>query len=208
MTNEKSPKTIIARRRIWATRIFCMGIVGLFLLSCSAWHTGNGTLPHVLSPLGVVLATLGCLGRIWCSSYAAGNKNALLMTLGPYSLTRNPLYFFSFIGGIGIAITTETLTIPLLFAAWFFWYYRAVIAGEEGCLRSAFGKQYDDYLARVPRFFPRWNGFEEPERWPISPHSFRRSLAEVGWFVVAAVVLHAIHDLRSAFGHPSLLPLP
>lgn len=199
---------VTSRRRIWVTRIFCVGIVALFLLSRSVWHDWGSTLPHVLWPLGLMLATVGTLGRIWCSSYAAGNKNALLVTAGPYSLTRNPLYFFSLIGGLGIAMTTETLAIPLIFTAWFAWYYRAVVGGEEGYLRSAFGQQYDDYVTRVPRFFPRWNGFDEPDRWRISPRSFRRSLTEVGWFVIAAVLLHAIHDLRSALGDPSLFPLP
>lgn len=195
------------RRRIRDTRIFCVGLVALFLVSRSAWHDWGGMLPHALSPLGLVLATIGALGRVWCSSYAAGNKNAVLLTAGPYSLTRNPLYLFSFIGGIGIAMTTETLTIPLLFAAWFAWYYRDVIASEERHLRAAFGQRYTDYHDRVPRFFPRRAGFSEPERWQISPNSFRRSLTEVVWFVIAAAPLHAIHDLRNTLGDPSLFRL-
>lgn len=122
---------IAPRQRIQTTRMFCVVIVALFLFSTSAWHGTQVRLLHVLTPLGIVLAVVGALGRLWCSSYAAGNKNDFLLTAGPYSVTRNPLYFFSYLGGLGIAITTETFTIPLLFTAWFAWYYRDVIRGEN-----------------------------------------------------------------------------
>lgn len=132
---------------------------------------------------------------------------AVLMTVGPYSLSRSPLYGFSLLGGLGIAITTETLTIPLLFAAWFAWYYRDVIAGEEQHLRKVYGARYDDYVARVPRFWPRRSGWAEPARWEIARVCFRRCLSEVVWFVVTAVVLHALHDMRGALTLPSLFAL-
>lgn len=195
------------QRRIQATRFVCIGIVALFLISRSAWHDIGGVIPHLLTPLGILLASAGALGRLWCSSYAAGNKNAVLMTVGPYSLSRNPLYGFSLLGGLGIAITTETVTIPLLFSAWFAWYYRDVIAGEEQRLRALHSARYDDYAVRVPRFWPRRSGWTEPTRWEIAPGCFRRSLTEVVWFVVAAVVLHALHDVRGALALPSLFAL-
>lgn len=198
---------IPARRRIWMTRGFSAGIIVLFLFSRSAWDEVGVPLPHLLTPLGILLAAVGALGRLWCSSYAAGNKNSRLIVAGPYSLTRNPLYFFTFIGGVGISITTETLLIPILFIAWFFYYYHGVIAGEEQRLRLAFGDEFDAYAARVPRFIPRLAGFVEPSRWDLCPGSFRRSLTEVVWFVVAAVVLHALHDLRGTIAMPSLFRL-
>ncbi len=198
---------VTPQRRIQVTRLVCAGIVALFLVSRSAWHDIGSAIAHLLTPLGILLASAGALGRLWCSSYAAGNKNAVLMTVGPYSLSRNPLYGFSLLGGLGIAITTETVTIPLLFAAWFAWYYRNVIASEERHLRAAYGARYEDYAARVPRFWPRRSGWSEPARWEIAPGCFRRSLSEVVWFVVAAVGLHALHDFRGALALPSLFAL-
>ncbi len=37
--------------------------------------------------------------------------------------------------------------------------------------------------------------------------SFRRSLTEVVWFVVAALLLHELHDARGAVALPSLFAL-
>lgn len=195
------------RRRLWASRGVSVLLVGLFLSSRSGWHEIGGLLPHILTPLGIVLAAIGALGRLWCSSYAAGNKNKLLLVVGPYSLTRNPLYLFSFIGGLGIAITTETLVIPLAFTVWFIAYYRGVVAGEERHLRDVYGSSFDEYRVAVPRFLPSHAGFNEPSRWDMSPPSFRRTLTQVIWFVIAAIVVHAVHDLRMAFAMPALFTL-
>ncbi|MFA5937756.1 MAG: isoprenylcysteine carboxylmethyltransferase family protein [Sinimarinibacterium sp.] len=195
------------RRRIRVTRLLCVSLVTLVLVSRPAWHDLGALAVHLVTPLGILLASIGALGRLWCSSYAAGNKNAVLMTAGPYSLARHPLYVFSLIGGLGIAITTETVSIPLIFIAWFAYYYRGVIAGEERQLRAAYGALFEDYAARVPRFWPGTSGWTEPARWEIAPANFRRSLAEVVWFVVAALLLHELHDARDAVALPSLFAL-
>lgn len=195
------------RRRLWASRGVSVLLVGLFLASRSGWHDLGGLLTHILTPLGIVLAAVGALGRLWCSSYAAGNKNTCLLVVGPYSLTRNPLYLFSFIGGLGVAITTETLVIPLAFTVWFIVYYRGVVAGEERYLRDVYGSRFDEYRVEVPRFLPRCTGFNEPSRWDMSPPAYRRTLTQVIWFVIAAIVIHAIHDLRMALGAPALFTL-
>lgn len=179
----------------------------LFLVSRSGWDDINVMATHIVVPIGVVLALIGALGRVWCSSYAAGNKNAVLLREGPYSITRNPLYFFSFIGGLGIVITTETITIPVLFSVCFALHYRKVIASEERYLEKRYGRRYAEYCALVPRFWPYWSGLTEPAQWTLHPRAFRRSVSEVMWFVVAAVTIHALHDLRDVISLPSAFTL-
>lgn len=187
-----------AIHRKFVTLLFCASVAVLFVVSGSAWHHMSGPIAHLVTPLGIFIAAIGAFGRLWCSSYIGGNKNSCLVTVGPYSLTRNPLYLFSFIGGLGVAITTETLTIPIVFALWFVVYHRRVIAGEEALLQSRYGRDFEAYSRRVPRFWPKFAGYVEPERWELGPPAVRRSLTEVVWFVAMAVVLHVVHDLRSA----------
>ena len=51
---------------------------------------------------GFLLMMAGMFFRAWSSGYI--NKDKELATEGPYSLTRNPLYFGSLILGSGIAV--------------------------------------------------------------------------------------------------------
>ena len=41
--------------------------------------------------------------------YVGGRKNAELVTTGPYSMMRNPLYFFSLLGVAGVGAQTGSV---------------------------------------------------------------------------------------------------
>ena len=78
-----------------------------------------------------------------------------LVTTGPYSVVRNPIY----LGMFGMLLATG-----LVFSRW--WNFLGAILfflignkirirAEEKLLRETFGPQFDDYAGRVPAFFPR-----------------------------------------------------
>lgn len=184
--------------RILISRIFVAGMIGIWAMSSPAWHDLSRPLAHAVAALGIALATMGAFGRMWCSSYIAGNKGNRLVTTGPYSLCRNPLYFFTFVGGVGVTLTTETGTLPALFIAAFWLFYPGVIRAEEHSLQLLHGDAFEDYRGRVPGFWPAFSAFQESERYEISPAPFRRSLCEVGWFIAAALTIHFADDLRTA----------
>ena len=80
--------------------VLCLGV----LVSVPA---GFRTAPYeALELFGVALLAVAAMGRIWCLIYIAGRKNKELCQLGPYSLCRNPLYLFSFVGVIGFFFET------------------------------------------------------------------------------------------------------
>jgi hypothetical protein len=120
------------------------------------------------------------------------------VTVGPYSITRNPLYLFSFIGFVGVGLATETLTLTIVMVAFFAALYPFIIRREEVLLHKRFGKPFADYCVRVPRFLPRFSRYVEPPTWSVDTQRFRRSMLEVIWFVwlVALIELvEAIHEL-------------
>jgi len=184
---------LFSQHRITVSRVFGIAFVVALLATGSVWQ---GTL--VGRGMFIVLAAIGMVGRIWCLTYSSGYKSSELVTQGPYSVCRNPLYFFSFIGLIGIGLATETITLTLFLIAFFVLVYPAVIAGEEEFLRGKFGQVYVDYCNRTPRFFPRRDLFVEPESYTVQPRTLRRSLGGVIWFIGLPVVIQILVNLRAA----------
>ncbi len=99
---------------------------------------------------------IGLVGLV-LRAYAAGflHKQEILTTTGPYSYTRNPLYFGSSLLTLGAAVATRSWIGGVLLLIYFSLVYSFVMRREEGELRRKHGAAFDAYAASVPLFFPR-----------------------------------------------------
>lgn len=189
----------IERWRIPVGQAYVALLIVLVLFSRSRWSERAPVVAMALFAAGVVLVAVGTLGRTWCSMYIAGYKGRVLVTEGPYSVCRNPLYFFSMLGGIGLGLTARNVTVPLIFLGGFGLYYSLVIRREERALRQAFGRGFDEYERATPRFLPRFSLLREPREYVVDPRVFRAHLLSAVWFVwliALAAVVEALHDAR------------
>jgi protein-S-isoprenylcysteine O-methyltransferase Ste14 len=195
--------SFFASHRIGMSRLFGLAAALVLPVSDSAW---TGTfMDAVLFMIGVVLAGAATVGRLWCSLYIAGYKDWTLITAGPYSVSRNPLYFFSALGAVGVGFATETITFAALFALGFWLFYPAVIDAEERKLVELHGTRFAEYCRRVPRFFPKWQLLVEPETYAVRPERFRRHLFDALWFVWALGLLEVLEALHKYRLLPTLL---
>ena len=78
----------------------------------------------------------------------------VLITDGIYAYLRHPRYVQVLLGLAAVALFTNYLTVYIIAAAYLPIMYLVVLL-EERELRDRFGRQYQDYANRVPRFFPR-----------------------------------------------------
>jgi len=138
--------------------------------------------------LGFALLIVAALGRVWCLSYISGVKNDVLVAEGPYSVVRNPLYVFNFIGAVGFGLAVENPVLAALLAVAFAVFYPSVIRQEEETLTQAFGERFARYCGATPRWIPRWSNFHEPESWSINPRRFRAGLLDAMWFLWAFLI--------------------
>jgi protein-S-isoprenylcysteine O-methyltransferase Ste14 len=187
------------RTRLLVSRLFGVTILFMLAFGTSYW-TMDPMLDEVLFLAGVLLAVVGFCGRLWCHSYIAGRKKKVLVMEGPYSLCRHPLYFFSFVGGIGLGLCTETFSAALLFALAFAMYYPQAIRGEETFLSDNF-PEYEEYRQRVPLFFPSWSNFVEGEG-SVSVCAFRREIVAAGGFLLCIGIFEMVETLH----HANILP--
>lgn len=178
------------------SRVLGVLLFALLAVSSGRWHEQSLLFEHLLWVSGWIAVGIGALGRIWCSTYISGFKNTLLVTEGPYSISRNPLYLFSFIAGLGVMLLTETLLFPVLFALFYLLYYRGVIRQEEAYLVQHHQVQFQQYVQQVPRFFPKLGLYHEPASYVVSPPHIRRFLGQVIWFFWIAAIIQMMEELR------------
>lgn len=110
--------------------------------------------PTLLSlTIGGTIALIGLLTRAWAAGHI--RKFEKLATAGPYSLTRNPLYFGSFLLAAGFAVAAGIWWLAAIVAVLYLSIYYPVMRVEEGDLRTKFGGEFEEFSAHVPLFFPR-----------------------------------------------------
>lgn len=187
-----------SRLRLRLTRILAICILITFGVGAAYWTAGHPLIEKSLFIVGIALASFGAAGRAWATSYISGHKLKQLVTTGPYSLCRNPLYFFSMLLGIGFGFCTETFTMPLLIATVLTLLYYFQIKREEHQLLHAFGNQYESYLTLVPRFFPSYQHYTEPEEITVSPRLLKRGLFGIAFLLILIGALELLKGLHQS----------
>lgn len=177
------------------SRAFVGILLIIILFSDSHWQF-HVIIDTLIFAVGCLLASIGAMGRLWCSLYISGYKNNTLITTGPYSIMRHPLYFFSLIGALGVAFATETLLIPLIVLIVFISCYPGVILGEEKRLLSKHGEKFKQYCQRTPAIFPKLSLYEEPETYVVNPKIFKKSILSALWFIWFVGILEIVETLH------------
>lgn len=197
--------TTSIRRRL--SQIVAVAAIALAVTTYSPWLVGTWGSP-LLAWLGLLLVIAGIFGRLLSTFYIGGRKNSEIVTEGPYGLTRNPLYFFSFLGVLGLGLASANPAFLGVMVLAFALYYPGVLAQEEAKLRRKHGEPFAAYQRQVPRFWPRpplrW---QEPDWLEASPPQFRAALGDAVWFVVAYIGLRAITEAHARDLLPAY-PLP
>ncbi len=167
------------------------------------------------SQLNEVLAWLivgaAALGRIWCSVFIAGRKDAVLVTAGPYALCRHPLYALSILAAAGLGLGTGSLALTLLAVAVVAALLWRAARAEERLLLALHGARYAEYMARTPRFRPRLAALDAarpPERLEIQPRVLWKAFLDAGSVLLLLALIVLSRSLRDAGITPRLWPLP
>lgn len=179
------------KKRLFIPKLLFWPVIAFALLSQSRYIEA-GFWDTTFEVVSLVLLSVGAIGRVWVSAYISGRKSVELVTDGPYSMTRNPLYFFSFIAYVGAGLAFERVTLAVAFGVLFFATHWSTIIAEETKLRESFGDQFDDYARRVPRFVPRPGLFKMPEFVTFRTAAFNRAILDCGLIMTVFLLAHVI----------------
>jgi protein-S-isoprenylcysteine O-methyltransferase Ste14 len=146
--------------------------------------------------VGFICVALACLGRIWTSVFIAGHKDADLVTSGPYSSCRHPLYACSILGALGLGLTTKSLLLTVLIVALIAALAVYAATSEEQFLADEFPEQFKAYSAATPNmWWPRGRGML-PERLDVRPAVYWKAFLDAGSFFVLWLLVAVAAEFR------------
>ena len=180
-----------ATNRIMISRV--VGVMSFFILLLTRTRISSSIWVGIaMDSLGLLMIAIAVLGRIWSSLYICGYKNKQIIDQGPYATVRNPLYFFSFIGVVGIALSSQNIVFMGLILTLFFLYYPMVIINEERRLTQFLGDAFEAYKKKTPRFIPNISNYHQPKSYQVDIATFTRSFLDGIWFFLGYIGIEII----------------
>jgi len=206
--------TSIDINAVQTIRRFVLGTLGVFgfvvlLFTDSTWqNTAGSGMDETIESVGLVLMAIAIVGRTWCSLYIGGRKKQIIVEEGPYSICRNPLYVFSFIGAAGAGAQFGSVTTAILVCAITVAVFAIVTHKEEQFLRDKFGLIYEAYCERVPRFIPDFRLWRPVPTLEIQTSLVTRTFLDACLFLAAYPIAEAVEWLQDAHYLPVYFLLP
>jgi protein-S-isoprenylcysteine O-methyltransferase Ste14 len=165
-------------------------------------------LHEILGQIGLLVLLAGIAGRLWSIIYVGGRKNRELVTLGPYSLTRNPLYASSMVAIAGATLMYGSIVLTMIFTAILFLVFYYTARREANYLKQVFGDHYIDYAASTPLFLPKIAAIRTDASSLFSPSVVRTTARDAIFFVALAPLIELIEQLHRHGLLPVLIVLP
>lgn len=194
----------LKRSRAYQSRILVSAIsilvtIGLIALCEPIGDVVNHGLHDLLRDIGWILLIGGIAIRLWAASCLGGRKSQELVSVGPYSLCRNPLYVGTLLIALSQPFFYESLwvlcgfAIPLVMYAW------GVVPAEEKKLEAKFGEAYRQYRRQTPRWVPRFRGYvAEENSQAIRSVSFALEGFRSAAWILLPILSAGITSLRAA----------
>lgn len=190
------------RHRINILRIVATASFGL--LALTAAPRDNPVMDSALELIGGLAIFAAIAGRAWSLLYIWGRKNSELVTVGPYSITRNPLYLFSLIGIAGVGAQTGSLLSMAVMTGGAYFAFVMAMRGEEAFLAGRYGPRFEVYRKTTPRLLPNFSRWREADDTLLRSASAVNGLRDgivfvAAWFGVELIKLAQSTKLLPVF---------
>lgn len=168
----------------------------------------NTTAGIALNVAGWLVFGLYVTFRLWATLFIGSRKDTELQSEGPYSITRNPLYFGTFCFALSTVLLLKSLTLAFVVLVGFFFYSRFVVRAEERFLAGKFGEQFALYCHGTPRFVPALSRFRSPETVTVSLRACRAEAKRLWTAFLFPVAVEIMLQLRMSAHWPHWFRLP
>jgi protein-S-isoprenylcysteine O-methyltransferase Ste14 len=161
-----------------------------------------------LEILGWLIFFAGAGLRFWATLYIGGRKRLVVVSDGPYSICRHPLYLGTFLIALSVAVILQSMTFLACVLVGGVFYAMATVPAEERYLIGQLGEPYIRYCRDVPRFLPRLSNFSTPMTLVVSVRALRLECSRACRWVLLPVLADLICQVRSEAWWPHWINLP
>jgi protein-S-isoprenylcysteine O-methyltransferase Ste14 len=185
------------KNRMLGSRVLVVLVVLAAFLTRPAIPEGT-VLYGALKLTGFLLLMACAFGRIYSTAFIGGIKNKELVTVGAYSMHRNPLYFYSLLGAAGVGLMSVQVTSFAMIFGGFFLLYAGLISREEKFLEEKFGDEFTRFKARVPRLLPDFRKYNAPAELLFQPKFFTKAVWDAVWWFAPVPLFELAKYLQHA----------
>lgn len=206
-TDVRGRGTWLVRSRGWIAILLLVPFAAATLVSRPTDLEGS-VRESLFEALAWCLFLAGVAFRWWATLHVAGRKQEHLISSGPYSLCRNPLYLGTCLMALAIALYMESVTFAGGLAVTSLFYLGVTVRDEERRLRERFGDAYVRYCEDVPRFLPRFRSAESPPVLEVSTLGLKKEFHRAARYMWIPLLTHMFAHLRTEIWWPHWWTLP
>jgi protein-S-isoprenylcysteine O-methyltransferase Ste14 len=157
------PEHSRSRQNVWEAFCFLISFAGI-----------------VVRAIVVGRAPSGTSGR----TTRRGPMAPKLITTGPYSIVRHPLYVGNYLMWLGVALMPRSPWLLVSVSLAFWLYYERIMLAEEAFLREQFGEEFERWASTTPAFIPSFSSWKRGEAKFSWRNMLRREYS--GWLALTS----------------------
>jgi protein-S-isoprenylcysteine O-methyltransferase Ste14 len=162
---------------------------------------------EIVETIGLLMVFVCFLGRLWSILFVGGRKNDELIVSGPFSMTRNPLYFFSTVGAAGIGLMFGSVLAAVMLGLASYIVFRFTARKEAEFLAGKFGAVYAAYAERTPGFWPNPMLYRDEDQWLFSNKALKSTFRDGLYFLALFPLIEMVEYFRVSGALPTLFTI-
>lgn len=188
--------------------VICILPIGIAIIFSSPFLLEDTFTDLTMDALGWFSFVMYATFRTWAALYIGGRKDKELQTQGPYSITRNPLYFgtFCFMLSVSFFLKSVSLVIAMVIMGVIYSYW--IIASEEKVLHGIFREAFSNYVRNTPRIIPRFSRYYATDFVTVNLKTLKTEAKRLWRAATLLILIEFIMHLRTAPWWPHWFILP
>lgn len=160
----------------------------------------NTSIDNVFDIIGLAISVLGLLLRVVSRDWKIAHGNNCLVTGGPYSVVRHPMYVGSFLAGFGLCLILGSILFIVIYSICFIVVHSRIARREDKYMDGVWPEEHKQYVLSVPAFVPSLSGIinisTSYRKWLSSvTEAFARERSAICGVLAGACVSEAAADI-------------